>query len=80
MRYAPIIAGIAILTISVFGYTYAGEQQTILGPAADILNQEGQNWSLIKSISAAGAVLGILLIAAGIIFNNMEPRGWLNQT
>jgi hypothetical protein len=66
--------GPIILVIGVFGYIYAENQQDLRSQAEDIIQGEDMDWPLIRSLSLAGAVLRVILLAAGFI-----PEDWSDR-
>jgi len=74
MNQAAIIMGAFILITSVFGLSYSNQQQGLIDEAEDALSGEQQNWELIKSVSMAGVVLGVILVVAGLV-----PDSWYQR-
>ena len=66
MNSGIIVVGFIVLLSSVFGLSYSN-QQGPLDQAEDGLSGQGTNWDLINSVSVAGIVGGVILIALGII-------------
>jgi hypothetical protein len=74
MNQAVVMIGAFILITSVFSLSYSNQQQGLINEAEDALAGEQQNWELLESISMAGVVLGIILVAAGLV-----PNNWYQQ-
>lgn len=74
MRTELVIIGAVILVIGIFGYSYAQDQQDLRSQAEDALSGEDMNWGLIQSLSLAGAVLGVILLVAGLV-----PEDWTDR-
>jgi hypothetical protein len=71
MNDALVIAGIVILAVSVFGFSYTGQQQGPVDRATDIVTGEQTDWELMQSLSAAGIVVGAIILITGIM-----PSKW----
>lgn len=69
-----VVFGAVFLAAGIFGYTYAEQQQDLASQAEDIISGETMDWPLISSLSLAGAVLGVILLVAGII-----PQEWKDR-
>lgn len=67
MNQALVIIGAVILIAGVFVLSYSSQQQNLVNQADDALSGEQQNWELIRSISTAGTVLGVILVIAGLL-------------
>lgn len=74
MRTELAAVGAIILVVGVFGYSYAENQQDLRSQAEDIIQGEDMDWPLISSLSLAGAVLGAILLVAGLI-----PQEWRDR-
>lgn len=73
MNNALVVIGTIILVASVFGISYAEQQQGLINEAEDVLRGEQQNWELLESISMAGIPLGLVLIIIGILPRDRHP-------
>jgi hypothetical protein len=71
MNEALVIAGIVILAVSVFGFSYTGQQQNPIDQAGDIVTGDQTDWELMQSLSAAGIVVGIVMVIVGAM-----PSEW----
>lgn len=71
MKQALVIIGTIILVASVFGYSYAEQQQSVTNQAEDFLEGSSLDWELLSTISLAGIPLGIIILIAGLI-----PEKW----
>lgn len=74
MKESVLILGAVILVLSIFGYSYAGEQQGLVESAEGAIQGENMDWSMIASISMAGIALGAVLVLAGLI-----PDEWYDR-
>ena len=74
MRPALLIIGAAIFILSLFGYMYAEDQQSLGEQAEDIIGGDNMDWALISALSLAGVTLGIVLVALGLV-----PEEWYER-
>lgn len=74
MKQALVIIGTIILVASVFGFSYAEEQQSLTNQVEDALEGSAQDWELISTLGLAGITLGIVILVAGLI-----PEKWYQQ-
>ncbi len=74
MRTELVAVGAIILVVGIFGYTYAENQQDLRSQAEDMIQGEDMDWPLIQSLSLAGAVLGVILLVAGLV-----PEDWSDR-
>jgi len=75
MKESILILGAVILVLSIFGYSYAGEQQGLIESAEGAIQGEDTDWSVIASVSMAGIALGIVLVVVGLVPDNWYDRG-----
>lgn len=75
MRQSVLILGAVVLVLSVFGYSYAEDQQGLLESAEGIIEGDETDWNMVASVSLAGIALGIVLIISGLI-----PDKWYSRT
>lgn len=74
MRPTPLVIGAIILIVSVFGYMYAEDQQSLGEQAENIIGGDNMDWGLISALSLAGVALGIVLVALGLV-----PEEWYER-
>lgn len=74
MKQALVIIGTIILVASVFGFSYAEQQQSLTNQAEDFVQGSAQDWELLSTLSLAGIPLGIVILIAGLI-----PEKWYDQ-
>lgn len=74
MKTELAAVGPIIPVIGIFGHIYGENQQDLRSQAEDIIQGEDMDWPLIWSLSLAGAVLGVILLAAGFI-----PEDWSDR-
>ena len=74
MKQALIVIGAIILVASVFGFSYAEQQQSLTNQAEDFLEGSSMDWELLSALSLAGIPLGIIMLIAGLV-----PGKWYDK-
>ncbi|MFO7793531.1 MAG: hypothetical protein R6V35_00975 [Candidatus Nanohaloarchaea archaeon] len=75
MNEAILVAGAIILVLSIFGFTYAEDQQGLSEGVEGVLQGENTDWNIVSSVSLAGIALGAVLVIAGLV-----PNEWYSET
>lgn len=72
MNSSAMIVGGIILVASIFGYLYADNQQDMGDAEAEITEDVTMDWNLVRSISAAGLIGGLLLLIGSIVTSGRD--------
>ena len=74
MNEAILVAGAVILVLSIFGFTYAEDQQGLTESVERVLQGDNTDWNIVSSVSLAGIALGAVLVIVGLVPNEWYPE------
>lgn len=74
MKESILILGAVILVLSIFGYTYAEDQQGLTESAEGFLQGDNTDWEIVSALSLAGIALGIVMLIVGLVPDSYYPE------